>query len=86
MNFRDTRRCLRYIAYYGLETSFIFIGDSRIQDLYTAFVKHLMQDEDISHRPPLPQTNLSYVDNKLKIKVDFIWAPLISTYMVNSFR
>ncbi|KAJ8915832.1 hypothetical protein NQ315_004645 [Exocentrus adspersus] len=82
----DTRNCLRYIAYYGTETYFVFIGDTRIRELYIGFVEHLIQDEEISPKPQSHYTNLSHVDNKLKIKVDFIWAPLISPLMVESFR
>nr|XP_023014040.1 N-acetylneuraminate 9-O-acetyltransferase [Leptinotarsa decemlineata] len=81
----DTRRCLRYLAYYGSETHFVFIGDSRIKELYTAFVQHLVQDEDISQKPDRSSINLTHVDNTLKMKVDFIWSPLISKEMINSF-
>lgn len=64
----------------------MFIGDSRIQELYAAFIEHLILDEEISHKPLASNTNLSYTDNKLKIKVDFIWSPFISSFMVNNFR
>ncbi|KAJ8948812.1 hypothetical protein NQ318_013464 [Aromia moschata] len=76
------RRCLRYIAYYGSESHFVFIGDMRIRELYAAFVEHLIQDEDITQKPQ----NLTYVDKQLNIKVNFIWAPNVSKLMVDSFR
>ncbi|KAG5898071.1 hypothetical protein JTB14_001777 [Gonioctena quinquepunctata] len=82
----DTRRCLRYLAYYGSETHFIFIGDTRIKELYSAFIQHLMQDEDISQKPDTLNTNLSYVDNTMKMKVDFIWSPFISEVMIDSLN
>lgn len=50
------------------------------------FVQHLIQDEGISQKPQELYTNLSHADNKLKIKVDFIWAPLISSQMTEIFR
>ncbi|VEN43652.1 unnamed protein product [Callosobruchus maculatus] len=82
----DTRRCLRYIAYYGSDSNFAFIGDSRIKEMYEAFVEHLMQDDDMTYRPENSYTNLTHIDNKLKMKVDFIWDPLISGKMIHTFR
>lgn len=84
--FSDTRRCLRYIAYYGSETHFVFIGDSRVKEFYTAFIQHLMQDEQISPKPSSLYKNLTYIDNRLKIKVDFIWSEYVSKQMVDNFR
>ncbi|XP_017777823.1 PREDICTED: CAS1 domain-containing protein 1 [Nicrophorus vespilloides] len=82
----DTRRCLRYIAFYGKESQFIFIGDSRIRDLYVGFVTHLQQGGDVTSPPNEAETNLIHVDNKLKIRVEFIWSPNISKKMVMEFK
>ncbi|CAH1979746.1 unnamed protein product [Acanthoscelides obtectus] len=82
----DTRRCLRYIAYYGSDSHFAFIGDSRIKEMYEALVEHLMQDDDFTYRPTNSYTNLTHIDNKLKMKVDFIWDTFISRKMVQTLR
>ncbi|XP_056631791.1 N-acetylneuraminate 9-O-acetyltransferase [Diorhabda sublineata] len=82
----DTKRCLRYLAYIGLETHFVFIGDTRIGELYYAFVQHLNQKEDVSQKPQTLFMNYTHVDNRLKIKVDFIWSPFISRDIVDIFR
>nr|CAI5835753.1 unnamed protein product [Callosobruchus analis] len=82
----DTRRCLRYIAYYGSDSHFAFIGDSRIKEMYEGFVEHLMQNDDFTYRPENSYTNLTHIDNKLKMKVEFIWDPLISWKMIHTFR
>ncbi|CAH1119727.1 unnamed protein product [Phaedon cochleariae] len=82
----DTRRCLRYIAYYDSDTHFVFIGDTRIREMYIAFVEQLVQDETTSQQSANPFTNLSHLDNKLKIKVDFIWSPFISADIIDIFR
>ncbi|XP_049818602.1 N-acetylneuraminate 9-O-acetyltransferase isoform X2 [Aethina tumida] len=83
----DTRKCLRYIAYYGKHSHFVFIGDSRIRQLYTAFVDHLQQDDIAMNKHDKNlETNLTHVDPKLKIIVEFIWSPYISNKMVDSFR
>lgn len=86
--FSDTKHCLRYIAFYGRDTHFAFIGDSRIRELYLGFVTHLEQKAENSSvlLNTASGINLVHVDNKLKIKVDFTWSPDISSYMVNKFK
>ncbi|KAF2905223.1 hypothetical protein ILUMI_00947 [Ignelater luminosus] len=83
----DTRRCLRYLAFYGTDTYFVFIGDSRIRELYLAFVEHLQYQDEINKKTQERiDKNLTHVDNKLKIKVEFVWSPYISRHMVETFR
>lgn len=84
---RDTRRCLRYLAFYGRDTAFVFIGDARIRQLYVAFVEHLQQQDDATTRAPEKvERRLTHIDNKLKIKVEYIWSGDISSDMVQQFR
>ncbi|XP_072399865.1 N-acetylneuraminate (7)9-O-acetyltransferase [Diabrotica undecimpunctata] len=82
----DTKRCLRYLGYIGLQSHFVFVGDTRIEELYKAFVHHLKQEENVSQKPTLVYTNLTHIDDRLKIKVDFIWSPYVSRQMVSLFR
>lgn len=85
----DTTKCLRYIAFYGTNTHFIFIGDTKIQDLYIAFVHHLKEDDEAIPVAPPPQElmrNLTHLDNKLKLKVEFYAAPTVSKDMIDKFR
>lgn len=85
--FRDTRRCLRYLAFYGTYTHFAFIGDFRIRELYYGFVGHLQQHKGLITQPPdFPKKNLSHTDNKLKIKVEYFRSDDISTEMFKKFR
>lgn len=78
---------MRYLAFYGKDTHFIFIGDSRVRELYVGFVGHLQQQDGVATEPPRElHRNLSHIDNKLKITVEFIWSPDISTVMVDNFR
>lgn len=86
--FSDTRHCLRYIAFYGRETYFVFIGDTRIKELYLGFLSHLQQNDRNFSINSLLQTenDHSYFDNKLKIKIEFIWSANISTEMIEQFR
>ncbi|KAL1517980.1 hypothetical protein ABEB36_001672 [Hypothenemus hampei] len=82
----DTKRCLRYRAYYGSKTHFAFIGDSRIKQLYNGFVNHISQDEQEVPILNYPTSNLSYWDKKLNIKVEFIWAPFLANDMIDYLR
>lgn len=86
--FSDTRHCLRYIAFYGRETHFAFIGDSKIKELYFGFISHLQQnDGNLSVNSLLQsESNHSYSDGKLKIKVEFVWCANISMRMIEQFR
>ncbi|KAK4872675.1 hypothetical protein RN001_014704 [Aquatica leii] len=78
----DTRRCLRYLAFYGKQSHFVFIGDSRIRQLYVALVEHLqLQHDDVANFE-----NLTHIDNKLRLKIEFIWSPYVSPTMVKTFR
>jgi hypothetical protein len=83
----DTRKCLRYLAFYGTKTHFIFVGDKRIQDLYMTFVNHLKQEEEVMLIPLQDVTkNLTHIDNKLKLKVEFFGISFVSKLMVDKFR
>ncbi|XP_066147972.1 N-acetylneuraminate 9-O-acetyltransferase [Euwallacea fornicatus] len=82
----DTKRCLRYKAYYGSKTYFTFIGDSRIRQLYYSFVNHITQNEGMVTELNNPSMNLSYFDHNLNIKVEFVWMPFISKEMIEYFR
>lgn len=85
--FSDTRRCLRYLAFYGIDTHFVFIGDSRIREQYLSFVRQLqLQDETATEPPERVDMNLSHNEPKLKVRVDYIWSSDISTNMVENFR
>lgn len=85
----DARRCLRYLAFWGKYNSFAFIGDSRLEQLYEYFIgvvkTRLDMDSSYStvdHKMP----NYTYVDNKLRLSVTFIYSDDISKTMVDQFR
>lgn len=81
--FRDTRRCMRYLAFWGRYNQFVFIGDTRIYHMYLAFVDHLTGHESI---PQIVPSNHSFHDTQLKLTVYFIWSPFVSDVMVESFQ
>ncbi|KAJ0178071.1 hypothetical protein K1T71_005894 [Dendrolimus kikuchii] len=85
----DARRCLRYLAFWGNYNSFAFIGDSRLEQLYEYFIGVLKTrlDLDTSYSTiDLHAPNYTYVDNKLRLSVTFIWSDDVSKTMVDQFR
>jgi hypothetical protein len=92
LNFRDTRRCIRYLAFWGRHNHFVFIGDSRILDIYTGFLDHLTGRDtsgsldSLTPRSSQAYQNNTFSDSQLRVTVDFIWSPYISDEMVNSFK
>ncbi|CAH2282842.1 CAS1 domain-containing 1 isoform X1 [Pelobates cultripes] len=60
-----------------------FMGDSRIRDLYYAFVKILNPNvvKEKKHED-LPL----FVDADAGLKVDFLWQPVVNNYMKQSFQ
>lgn len=74
--FSDTRRCFRYLAFWGKQNHFVFIGDTRLQMIYEAFVSHLQSASvDVKTEQKLDEkSNLEFVDYKLKLRVEYIYA------------
>ncbi|XP_060664833.1 N-acetylneuraminate 9-O-acetyltransferase [Drosophila nasuta] len=40
-SYTDTRRCLRYLAFFGNKNNFVFIGDRSVRLLYQRFIEQL---------------------------------------------
>lgn len=85
--FSDTKRCLRYLAFWGTQSNFIFIGDSRIHEFYQGFINHLQPPEHGTENPykSIPN-NLTFIDAKLKIRVQYLWYPTVNNKMIDLFR
>jgi hypothetical protein len=66
----------------------VFIGDSRIRQLYMAFLNHLDPHEDTTATvpPDRHRSDLSFGDSKLCLRVEFIWSPYVSKHMINDFQ
>lgn len=64
---QDTRRCSRLNAFLGKENRFLFIGDHRTKQLFDSFVSHFQPGE-------VSTKNTEYVDNMLKLRVNYIAA------------
>lgn len=70
----ESRMCLRYIAYWGGENHIVFAGDSRIRQLYWAFVQQV-QPSPVS--PQQAHRDLRYEEKDLHLVVEFFWRPLV---------
>jgi hypothetical protein len=67
---------MQYIAYWGGHNSFVFMGDSRIHQIFTAFAKHVS--------PRSQSSNFGYEDIQikeasLKLDVQFLWRPILNS-------
>lgn len=89
--FRDCGRCLKYLAFRGSHNQFLFIGDSRILDIYNAFIHtiepkaQLIQTSKFSHFNYV-DSNHSFHDSRLKLDVNFIWSPNVLDPMVKVLK
>lgn len=67
---QDTRRCNRLMAFMEKKNHFLFIGDSRVKQLFDSFVNHFHDSKELIES----SNNLEYIDDKLKLRVSFIAA------------
>jgi len=87
-DFRDCSRCLKYLAFRGRHNQFLFIGDSRILDMYNAFIHtiepkaSLIQSSKFHHF----DSDQSFHDNRLKLDVSFVWSPYVLDPMVKVLK
>lgn len=83
----DTRRCLRYLAFWGNENHFVFIGDVRIRNLYQSFVDHLQATGNTNKSVKALNSNadLEYTDHKLRLRVNYIHVEDVSKRMLDEF-
>ena len=69
---RDSRRCMKYLDFLRERNRLAFVGDSRVRQLYAAFVTQF------GETVPPPQgekrhQDLSYEDAQLGLHVQFLW-------------
>ncbi|KAK3082767.1 hypothetical protein FSP39_004725 [Pinctada imbricata] len=79
----DARRCMHYINYWGGQNHITFLGDSRIRQLYYEFVNMLSKkkiEEEKVHG------DLHFEDKKIRVKVDFLWHPMVNTSMYYVYK
>ncbi|XP_058468015.1 N-acetylneuraminate 9-O-acetyltransferase isoform X2 [Malaya genurostris] len=84
----DTRKCFRYLAFWGTQNHFVFIGDARIRTLYLEMINHLKPKDanNASIQSTLGKTeNLQFLDYKLRLQINYIYANEVSKNMIDEF-
>lgn len=83
----DTRKCFRYLAFWGNQNHFAFIGDGRVRSLYLEMINHLKpRDADnASMQSQIKMENLQFVDYKLRLQINYIYTNEISKTMIDEF-
>ncbi|XP_064107706.1 N-acetylneuraminate 9-O-acetyltransferase-like isoform X1 [Macrobrachium nipponense] len=71
----DSRRCMRYVAFLKQQNHIVFLGDSRIRQLFYAMVKQVA----VSHPkfPEVAHEELHYNDTNLHLNIEFFWRPVM---------
>ncbi|XP_014666297.1 PREDICTED: CAS1 domain-containing protein 1-like isoform X2 [Priapulus caudatus] len=80
---RDARYCMRYINYWGGQTHILFVGDSRIRQLYEQLVHHISLQEIPTGAK---HSDMQFIDNELNLKVEFKWMPVANASMYELFK
>ncbi|XP_055390090.1 N-acetylneuraminate 9-O-acetyltransferase [Condylostylus longicornis] len=85
----DTRKCFRYLAFYGNKNHFIFIGDIRMKMLFQSFINHLHPHEDNENNSVLmsqTKENSDFIDYKLKLRAVYIYADHVSKELIGELE
>ncbi|KAI5696856.1 hypothetical protein M8J75_001139 [Diaphorina citri] len=81
----DTKKCMKYLSFWDHNNDFLFIGDSRIHDLYVTFVRHFAPNYKTD--PGVTEfNNTLYVNENLNLNVKFIWSPYVGDLMYNTLN
>lgn len=73
----ESRMCLRYIAYWGGQNHIVFMGDSRIRQLYWALVHQVQQPGGAAAEGQQAHRDLHFEEKDLRLTVEFLWRPLV---------
>lgn len=80
----DSRMCMRYIAYWGGKTRIVFVGDSRIRQIFFAFVQQI--DPKYETKNQFAHHDIKFNDDDLKVVVEFIWSPMVNHSMYHIYE
>ena len=89
----DTERCFRYNRFWGGQNHLVYIGDTRVRQLYLAtrmWVEHGAELGQLTSESPLLELevgeggDLSWENGAQNLKLDFYWAPVVNTSMLDT--
>ncbi|XP_050545814.1 N-acetylneuraminate 9-O-acetyltransferase isoform X2 [Daktulosphaira vitifoliae] len=81
----DCSRCLQYLAFRGYKNQFVFIGDSRMLEMYNAFIHTIEPNAQLVPNPKslyALESDYNFHDSRLKLDVSFIWSPYVIDSMI----
>ncbi|XP_053658423.1 N-acetylneuraminate 9-O-acetyltransferase [Anopheles marshallii] len=84
----DTRKCLRYLAFWGNQNHFVLIGDERLRSLSLEFIDYLRSSETENNSKQSSTKNtedLQFTDYKLRLRVEYIYANEVSKSLIDEF-
>lgn len=76
----DAERCFRYNDFYGHKNHFVFIGDSRIRQIFNSLrilLASSLDPKDIDEEYPA-HFDLDWQSEEQNLKLGFIWAPVLN--------
>ncbi|KRF97516.1 uncharacterized protein Dwil_GK10363 [Drosophila willistoni] len=80
----DTRRCLRYLAFFDNKNNFVFIGDASIRLLYERFIEQLRLPLSLSSDAnENASTKAHFQDKKLHMMAQYIKAEEVSPWLID---
>lgn len=75
---------MKYLSFWDHNNDFLFMGDSRIHDLYVTFVQHFAPNyKRVDFDSTTDDTTL-YTNENLNMHVKFVWSPYIGDLMYNT--
>ena len=86
----DTERCFKYNRFWGGHNHLVFIGDSRVRQLYLStrrWAESGLEQEVRKTSPGKPQINsgdlnLQWDNQAQNLRLDYYWAPLVDQSMM----
>lgn len=78
---QESRRCNRLMAFMDKKNHFLFIGDARVHQLFLSFVGHFQSKTSLD-----PPDILEFIDDKLKLRVNYIAANDLSSMLAHLER
>eukprot|EP00095_Tigriopus_kingsejongensis_P006689 maker-scaffold25_size650667-snap-gene-1.20 protein:Tk06689 transcript:maker-scaffold25_size650667-snap-gene-1.20-mRNA-1 annotation:"conserved hypothetical protein" len=82
----DAERCFRYNEFYGRQSHFVFVGDSRIRQTFHALrrlVASGLEPLDIDDEYPA-HFDLNWESPVQNLKLNFYWAPMMNETMIGA--
>ncbi|EDW06193.1 N-acetylneuraminate 9-O-acetyltransferase [Drosophila mojavensis] len=83
--YTDTRRCLRYLAFFNNKNNFVFIGDQSVRLLYQRFVEQLQlpRSNEYDNNGSTSSNGTHFEDKKLGMLAQYIHAEEVSPALID---